>query len=189
MLLLRGNDHAHKSSCIRLAESLGLKDVGVFFPPPVRETSLIAAAAAADVGVIPYMPTIINFRYCCPNKLSQYMQAGLPIMAGNTALRRPDPGRIGGRLVLRSGRSGIDRIDGPAPGGGRGPAPAVPAKRRAIRPRDVSLASAEPALYEAYALAGSLEGREEQRGSFVETETINVPTDPGTMYPWLTVEE
>ena len=31
------------------------------------------------------MPTILNFRYCCPNKLSQYMQAGLPVMAGNTA--------------------------------------------------------------------------------------------------------
>ena len=84
VLLLRGNDHAHKQSCIRLAESLGLKDIGVFFPPPVRENCLIATAAKADVGVIPYKPTIINFRYCCPNKLSQYMQAGLPVLAGNT---------------------------------------------------------------------------------------------------------
>ena len=85
VLLLRGNDHAHKASCVGLAESLGLKDVSVFFPPPVRENCLIATAATADIGVIPYMPTILNFRYCCPNKLSQYMQAGLPVMAGNTA--------------------------------------------------------------------------------------------------------
>ena len=105
MLLLRGNDHAHKTICIRLAESLGLKDVGVFFPPPVCEGLLIAAAAEADIGVIPYKPTIINFRYCCPNKLSEYMQAGLPLMAGNTELRQPDRGRIRGRGVLRSGRS------------------------------------------------------------------------------------
>ncbi len=85
VLLLRGNDHVHKTSCASLAESLGLKDVSVFFPPPVRENCLIATAAKADIGVIPYMPTILNFRYCCPNKLSQYMQAGLPVMAGNTA--------------------------------------------------------------------------------------------------------
>jgi glycosyltransferase involved in cell wall biosynthesis len=85
VLLLRGNDHANKTLCVRLAAALGLKDVSVFFPPPVRENCLIATAATADIGVIPYMPTIVNFRYCCPNKLSQYMQAGLPIMAGNTA--------------------------------------------------------------------------------------------------------
>lgn len=95
VLLLRGNDHAHKTSCVRLAESLGLKDVSVFFPPPVRENRLIATAAEADVGVIPYMPTIINFRYCCPNKLSQYMQAGLPVMAGNTIYV--------GRILVESG--------------------------------------------------------------------------------------
>jgi glycosyltransferase involved in cell wall biosynthesis len=34
----------------------------------------------ADVGVIPYKPTIINHRYCCPNKLSQYLQAGIMVI-------------------------------------------------------------------------------------------------------------
>ncbi len=85
VLLLRGNHHAHKTSCVHLAELLGLKDVGVFFPPPVDTNSRIAVAAKADIGVIPYKPTTVHFRYCCPNKLSEYMQAGLPVMAGNTA--------------------------------------------------------------------------------------------------------
>jgi glycosyltransferase involved in cell wall biosynthesis len=83
-LLLRGPEHIHKQQCMALAESLGLKDISVFFPAPVPEDRLIEAAAEADVGVIPYKPTIINFLYCCPNKLSQYMQAGLPILAGDT---------------------------------------------------------------------------------------------------------
>lgn len=84
VLLLRGYEHAHKARCVRLAESLGLKDVGVFFLPPVSESCRIAAAAKSDIGIIPYKPTTVHFRYCCPNKLSEYMQAGLPLMAGNT---------------------------------------------------------------------------------------------------------
>ena len=85
VLLLRGYSHAHKTSCVRLAESLGLKDVGVFFPPPVRGNYLIAAAAEADIGIIPYKPTTINFLYCCPNKLSAIHASGPAILAGNTA--------------------------------------------------------------------------------------------------------
>lgn len=48
------------------------------FPPPV--TRLVEAASRADVGVIPYPGPSLNHAYACPNKLSQYMQAGLAIL-------------------------------------------------------------------------------------------------------------
>jgi hypothetical protein len=56
----------------------------VFFPPAVDTSELVEAARQADVGIIPYAPSSINNRYCSPNKLSQYMAAGLPIVANDT---------------------------------------------------------------------------------------------------------
>ena len=35
------------------------------------------------MGIIPYKAITINYRFACPNKLSQYMQAGLAILANN----------------------------------------------------------------------------------------------------------
>jgi glycosyltransferase involved in cell wall biosynthesis len=49
--------------------------------PPVTEDELISAATFADVGIIPYIGPNLNHVYCCPNKLSQYMQAGLGILS------------------------------------------------------------------------------------------------------------
>ena len=52
----------------------------VIVVPPVAEDDLIRAASRADVGVIPYGGPSLNHIYACPNKLSQYMQAGLAIL-------------------------------------------------------------------------------------------------------------
>ena len=79
-LLLRGPDNPYKNQMIELARSKGLLDRSVFFPKAVSEADLVKAARDADVGIIPYEPTIINHRFCSPNKLSQYMAAGLPII-------------------------------------------------------------------------------------------------------------
>jgi glycosyltransferase involved in cell wall biosynthesis len=49
--------------------------------PPVREHELIPAAAECDVGVIPYVGPNLNHVFACPNKLSQYMHAGLAILS------------------------------------------------------------------------------------------------------------
>jgi glycosyltransferase involved in cell wall biosynthesis len=50
---------------------------------PVPEAELVQAAAASDVGVIPYVGPSLNHLYACPNKLSQYMHAGLAILAND----------------------------------------------------------------------------------------------------------
>ena len=37
--------------------------------------------AAADAGMIPYQATCLNNYYCTPNKLFEFIAAGLPILA------------------------------------------------------------------------------------------------------------
>jgi glycosyltransferase involved in cell wall biosynthesis len=49
--------------------------------PPVAQGEVVACAAGADVGVIPYEPVGLNNTYTTPNKLFDYMAAGLPVAA------------------------------------------------------------------------------------------------------------
>jgi glycosyltransferase involved in cell wall biosynthesis len=85
ILQLRGPDNIHKPEIVALAEKTGLLGKRIFFPAAVPESEMIAAAARADVGLIPYSPASgTAYRNCCPNKLSQYMAAGLPILANAT---------------------------------------------------------------------------------------------------------
>jgi glycosyltransferase involved in cell wall biosynthesis len=84
ILQLRGPDNPFKARMQELAKGTGLLGKRIFFPDAVSETELVQAAAQADVGVVPYAPTGTNYRYCCPNKMSQYMAAGLPILANAT---------------------------------------------------------------------------------------------------------
>jgi glycosyltransferase involved in cell wall biosynthesis len=75
-------------------EFADLTDSGrVVILQPVRERELVRAAAFADVGIIPYPGPNLNHLYACPNKLSQYMQAGLAVLSNelefvSDALRR-----------------------------------------------------------------------------------------------------
>ncbi|MBF9231974.1 glycosyltransferase family 4 protein [Microvirga alba] len=80
VLYLRGPDNPFKEKILRLAEMSGLLNQRIFFPRAVGEKELVNAAMQADVGLIPYQALLAGYRYCCPNKLSQYMAAGLPII-------------------------------------------------------------------------------------------------------------
>lgn len=48
---------------------------------PVPQGEVVAYAAGATIGVIPYEPVGLNNTYTTPNKLFDYMAAGLPIAA------------------------------------------------------------------------------------------------------------
>jgi glycosyltransferase involved in cell wall biosynthesis len=82
-LILQGRDNPYRRKLMELACSLGLEE-RVSFPPAVSESALVETAAKADIGLIPYNPAYLGYRYCCPNKLSQYLAAGLPILSSST---------------------------------------------------------------------------------------------------------
>src|SRR5690606_12108162 len=44
---------------------------------PVPGPQVVAAASQADIGLIPFLPTGLNLSYATPNKLFEYMSAGL----------------------------------------------------------------------------------------------------------------
>ena len=68
---------------VRMAKTNGTFQRTVFHLPSVSEDELIAAGRVADIGIIPYKPTFPNHIMACPNKLSQYMQAGLAIFSND----------------------------------------------------------------------------------------------------------
>ncbi len=55
----------------------------VKFLPPVPMDDLVQAAAFADIGVLPYRPVCENNRLASPNKLFEYMMAGLAVAASD----------------------------------------------------------------------------------------------------------
>jgi glycosyltransferase involved in cell wall biosynthesis len=55
--------------------------VSFFGPVPSKEVS--AYAASADVGITSTENLCINNYYCAPNKLFEYIQGGLPVVASN----------------------------------------------------------------------------------------------------------
>lgn len=60
----------------------------VLFKPPVKMSDVVRAAMAADVGIVPYLPTNLCNYYASPNKVFEYLQAGLPIAVSNLPFMR-----------------------------------------------------------------------------------------------------
>jgi glycosyltransferase involved in cell wall biosynthesis len=82
-LFLRGPDNIWRKEALDLAAQLGVLGKSVYFLDSVNEDQLVSAAAEADVGLIPYLPLALNERLCCPNKLSQYLHAGLMVVTND----------------------------------------------------------------------------------------------------------
>jgi glycogen synthase len=61
-----------------LVRKKGLED-RVHFLPPVSPARLVESLDGFDVGVVPYRPTTLNNRLCLPNKVFEYLQAGLAL--------------------------------------------------------------------------------------------------------------
>lgn len=80
VLHLRGPSNAYSNEILELARKNGTLNKTVFFQPAVSERELIQFARLADVGLIPYDSRHYANRFACPNKFSQYMAAGLPIV-------------------------------------------------------------------------------------------------------------
>lgn len=114
ILLLRGIDNSYKNKMISLATELGVYNVSVFFLPPVAVNELVKAAGRdGDVAIIPYAARGKNYSNCSPNKLSQFMAAGLPLLANDTAYVREivTAARAGFVLDFENGEEVIKRVN------------------------------------------------------------------------------
>lgn len=67
---------------------LGKAHENCCFEPPVPMRDMIHAASSADVGVIPYIPVNVNNLLSSPNKLFEYIRAGLPVLASDLPFLR-----------------------------------------------------------------------------------------------------
>ncbi|MFZ1362802.1 MAG: glycosyltransferase family 4 protein [Candidatus Nanopelagicales bacterium] len=79
--------HPMMGGLIDLAESLGVED-RLKFAPPVGSDEIINYLSDADIGLILFDTEAQNHREATPNKLFEYLHAGLPIVT--TRIEEPE---------------------------------------------------------------------------------------------------
>jgi glycosyltransferase involved in cell wall biosynthesis len=77
----------------------------VQFIPAVAQRDLLAYCASADVGVIPYQAVDLNNYYTSPNKLFDFIQAGLPMVASDLPYLR--------KVIVSDGLGVVAKLDSP----------------------------------------------------------------------------
>ncbi len=83
-LILMGPGLATASDLVSLARRSGLLNQRIFFRDAVSQAQLLTYTASANAGIIPYVAANeLNNYYCTPNKLFEFIVAGLPILASD----------------------------------------------------------------------------------------------------------
>lgn len=75
-------DGQFKNTLERLVITLQINN-RVYFHSAVPQNELLAYTQAADLGIIPYQAICLNNYYCTPNKLFEFIAAGIPILGNN----------------------------------------------------------------------------------------------------------
>lgn len=80
-LVLMGQGDSQDVAALKAFKQQLAAGTRIHFHPAVAQNELLTYTACADVGIIPYQATCLNNRYCTPNKLYEFIAAGLPIIA------------------------------------------------------------------------------------------------------------
>ena len=80
-LVLLGSGH-QGPELVAEARRTGV-DERVHIIPPVPPEEVVDHASSATIGVSPIVPSCLNYEYSLPNKLFQYMAAGIPVVASD----------------------------------------------------------------------------------------------------------
>jgi glycogen(starch) synthase len=67
---------AHQSSLQQLSEQVGVGK-RITFAPPIGVEDLVPYASECDIGLSPFIPVCKNTEFALPNKMFEYMMAGL----------------------------------------------------------------------------------------------------------------
>lgn len=81
VLIGKGNEQ-YTAHLLMIIESLSLS-MQVFIQERIPYDTLFACTCSADVGILLYRNNGRNNYYCAPNKLYEYLRAGLPLVASN----------------------------------------------------------------------------------------------------------
>ena len=114
--MLGPSTDAYRSGLERLVVERGVSE-RVRFLPPVAPHEIHRHAVGADVGLATIQATYLSYRYALPNKLFDYLHAGLPIVASDfpdmrALIERYDVGATCDPASPRSVAEAIDRVTG-----------------------------------------------------------------------------
>ncbi|MFN8455564.1 MAG: glycosyltransferase [Anaerolineae bacterium] len=85
-LILMGYGEEARHALEKIANETG--SAWVHFKEAVSQNELLFWTVSADASIIPYQPIDLNNYYCSPNKLFEFIQAELPIIANDLPFLR-----------------------------------------------------------------------------------------------------
>jgi glycosyltransferase involved in cell wall biosynthesis len=80
LVCMGGGDEKYKEGLLSLAKETGV-DQRFFFFGPVPSEKVVDIAGGADLGIAAIGNSCLSYYYCSPNKLFEYMNAGIPVIA------------------------------------------------------------------------------------------------------------
>lgn len=83
-LVILGPGDEKRNELIETAKENHILNKKVFFHPAVSQLELLQYTASADAGIIPYPHIDLNSYYCSPNKLFEFIVAGVPILGNDS---------------------------------------------------------------------------------------------------------
>ena len=93
-------------------KQIAADDPGIFFHERVSHETLLALTATADLGISLIEPISLSYEYCAPNKLFEYMAAGVPVIVSPTTEQRAivetyGSGIVAGSCSVRDARAAL----------------------------------------------------------------------------------